>query len=61
VIRTTTYRDYIASAGNVDNIVTLPTLVAGSWVYGTFPTWIGDKEKNCAWDMLCAANIVLIW
>jgi len=56
VIRTTTYRDYIASAGNVDNIVTLPTLVAGSWVYGTFSTWIGDKEKNCAWDMLCAAK-----
>jgi len=56
VIRTTTYRDYVASAENRDNIVTLPTLAAGSWVYGTFSTWIGDKQKNCAWDMLCAAK-----
>lgn len=31
---------------------TLPALVAGSWVYGTFTTWIGDKDKNYAWDLL---------
>ncbi|MCW9024098.1 MAG: glycoside hydrolase [Gammaproteobacteria bacterium] len=31
---------------------TLTTLVSGSWVYGTFSTWIGDKDKNRAWDML---------
>lgn len=55
-IRTTTYRDYIANAENVDNMATLPKLAAGSWVYGTFSTWIGDKEKNSAWDMLCAAK-----
>lgn len=55
-IRTTTYRDYIASTENTDHIVTLPALTAGSWVYGTFSTWIGDQEKNCAWDMLCAAK-----
>lgn len=55
-ICTTTYRDYIASTENTDNIVTLPILAAGSWVYGTFSTWIGDQEKNCAWDMLCAAK-----
>ena len=55
-IRTTTYRDYTAHAENSENITTLPTLTAGSWVYGTFSTWIGDKEKNCAWDMLCAAK-----
>ncbi|MGZ4958342.1 MAG: glycoside hydrolase [Methylomonas sp.] len=30
----------------------LPRLVAGSWVYGTFSTWIGDADKNCGWDML---------
>ncbi len=34
----------------------LPTLVAGSWVYGTFSTWIGDKDKNRGWDMLCEAK-----
>ena len=30
----------------------LPHLVAGSWVYGTFSTWIGDTDKNRGWDML---------
>ncbi len=30
----------------------LPKLVAGSWVYGTFSTWIGDTDKNRGWDML---------
>ncbi|WAR46380.1 glycoside hydrolase family 57 protein [Methylomonas rapida] len=30
----------------------LARLVAGSWVYGTFSTWIGDVDKNCGWDML---------
>ena len=36
----------------------LSQLVAGSWVYGTFTTWIGSKEKNLGWDMLCEAKIV---
>lgn len=36
--------------------VALPHLVAGSWVYGTFSTWIGDKDKNRGWDMLCDAK-----
>jgi alpha-amylase/alpha-mannosidase (GH57 family) len=30
----------------------LPHLIAGSWVYGTFSTWIGDTDKNRGWDML---------
>lgn len=30
----------------------LPRLVAGSWVYGTFSTWIGSTDKNRGWDML---------
>ncbi|MCP4698115.1 MAG: glycoside hydrolase [Gammaproteobacteria bacterium] len=34
----------------------LSKLVAGSWVYGTFSTWIGDADKNRAWDMLCDAK-----
>jgi len=34
----------------------LPSMVAGSWVYGTFSTWIGMTEKNNAWDLLCAAK-----
>ena len=35
----------------------LPYLVAGSWIYGTFSTWIGDPAKNFAWDLLCEAKI----
>ncbi|MCB1875820.1 MAG: glycoside hydrolase [Chromatiales bacterium] len=34
----------------------LPGLMAGSWVYGTFSTWIGDKDKNRGWDMLVDAK-----
>lgn len=34
----------------------LPRLVAGSWVYGTFSTWIGNTDKNRAWEMLSEAK-----
>jgi alpha-amylase/alpha-mannosidase (GH57 family) len=45
----TTYSEYLASARKQPNI---KKLVSGSWVYGTFSTWIGDKDKNRGWDML---------
>jgi alpha-amylase/alpha-mannosidase (GH57 family) len=53
-IRTTTFSDYLADqpAGHGR----LKRLVAGSWVYATFSTWIGDRDKNRAWDLLCAAK-----
>ncbi len=60
-IRTTTYSDYLdrrdAKGGQrfaKDGV--LPRLVAGSWVYGTFSTWIGSPDKNHAWDLLCMAK-----
>lgn len=34
----------------------LPVLVAGSWVHGTFSTWIGDRDKNRGWNMLVDAK-----
>jgi len=34
----------------------LPQLVAGSWVYGTFSTWIGSADKNRAWELLVDAK-----
>lgn len=34
----------------------LDKICAGSWVFGTFSTWIGDKEKNHAWDLLVEAK-----
>jgi alpha-amylase/alpha-mannosidase (GH57 family) len=33
-------------------VQSLSDLVSGSWVYGTFSTWIGDHDKNRGWDML---------
>lgn len=36
----------------------LPSLVAGSWVFGTFSTWIGDRDKNRGWDLLSEAKQV---
>lgn len=30
----------------------LRALAAGSWVYGTLSTWIGEPDKNRGWDML---------
>ena len=34
----------------------LPRLCAGSWVHGSFSTWIGDPDKNLAWDRLVEAK-----
>ncbi len=35
---------------------TFSSLCAGSWVFGSFSTWMGDKDKNKAWDYLVAAK-----
>ena len=34
----------------------LRAFVAGSWVYGTFSTWIGSRDKNRGWEMLVDAK-----
>ncbi|MCC6623486.1 MAG: hypothetical protein IT385_19655 [Deltaproteobacteria bacterium] len=34
----------------------LPGLAAGSWIDGTFRTWLGDPVKNRAWELLTAAR-----
>ncbi|MCB5187552.1 glycoside hydrolase [Methylobacillus caricis] len=34
----------------------LPAIAAGSWVYGSFSTWIGSSDKNKGWDLLCEAK-----
>ena len=36
--------------------VPLKRLAAGSWVYGSFSTWIGSADKNRGWDYLVAAK-----
>jgi alpha-amylase/alpha-mannosidase (GH57 family) len=44
----TTYQDILETSPvhEIDNIT------AGSWVFGTFSTWIGEEDKNRAWDIL---------
>ena len=34
----------------------LPRVRAGSWVYGTLSTWMGDADKNRGWDLLVASE-----
>jgi alpha-amylase/alpha-mannosidase (GH57 family) len=54
VIRTTTFQSYLDAPAAEP--ARLERIVAGSWVYGNFTTWIGSPEKNHAWDLLCAAK-----
>ncbi|MBI5330710.1 MAG: glycoside hydrolase [Betaproteobacteria bacterium] len=53
-VRTTTFAEYLDLYP--DQVRELPHLVAGSWVYGDFATWMGDAAKNRGWDWLCAAK-----
>ncbi len=62
-IRSTTFSAFLqeaaapAPAGPAPAAVhSLERLVAGSWVFGNFATWIGSSDKNRAWDELCAAK-----
>lgn len=54
-IQMTTFSECIAA-----DLKTVPlnNIVSGSWVYGTLSTWIGDKDKNKAWDALVKAKRV---
>ena len=64
-VRTVTGADMVAlhsgtvpgqKASRIVSVRELPVLTAGSWVYGNFATWIGAKDKNHAWDLLCEAK-----
>ena len=50
-IKTPNQSPYKVFCGN------LPQIAAGSWVYGTFSTWIGSRDKNRGWDLLCEAKL----
>jgi alpha-amylase/alpha-mannosidase (GH57 family) len=54
-LQLSTYLELVGSTEHEP--VHLPHLVAGSWIYGTFSTWIGDADKNRAWDLLCEAKV----
>ncbi len=51
-IRPTTF----SALGDSVREAPLKHLVAGSWVYGSFSTWIGSADKNRAWDLLVEAK-----
>lgn len=44
-----TYTNHLSGVKNPD---TLSALHAGSWIDANFRIWIGDREKNRAWDLL---------
>lgn len=54
----TTFSSYLDERKQNLPIAKLNEMVAGSWVYGTFSTWIGEPAKNRGWDMLCEAKQV---
>lgn len=54
-IEMTTYSDALKQGAVT---VELPVLTAGSWVYGSFSTWIGERDKNLGWDILIEAKQV---
>ncbi len=38
----------------------LERLVSGSWIYANFNTWVGDIEKNLAWEYLFKAKALYL-
>ncbi len=49
----TTFSDYLAQSPATDK---LQKLTSGSWVYGNLSTWIGDRAKTRAWELLIEAK-----
>jgi len=53
VLKAVTFSEY--SSLKTDSPL-LSHVQAGSWIYGTFSTWVGHPEKNRAWDLLAATR-----
>jgi alpha-amylase/alpha-mannosidase (GH57 family) len=51
-IELTTFSDCLKSV----TAAPLHAFTAGSWVYGSFSTWIGSHDKNRGWEMLVDAK-----
>lgn len=52
-VELTTFSSALANGAKARH---LPILKAGSWVYGSFSTWMGDPDKNRGWDLLVHAK-----
>jgi len=48
-LETTTFSEYLDKYGSPES---LEWLHPGSWITADFHIWIGDREKNAAWDAL---------
>ena len=55
-LRLTTFADHLARSRAPPAL--LRSVKAGSWVYGTLSTWIGNEPRNRAWDLLVGAKQV---
>ena len=56
LIQTVTVSEYLNKFPPRDNI---RRLSAGSWIYGNFNKWIGQEQKNLAWEYLAKARAEL--
>jgi alpha-amylase/alpha-mannosidase (GH57 family) len=56
-IRTRTPSEVLASGRKLDR---LPGLHSGSWIDADFHVWIGDPEKNRAWELISRARRALL-
>ena len=56
IISTVSVSDYLANNPPKER---LTTIFPGSWINGNFRVWIGDKEKNQAWDLLARTRKML--
>lgn len=56
IVELTTYHKFLSRDPQPSS---LERLVAGSWVHGTFSTWIGEQDKNKGWDLLCEAKLAV--
>ncbi len=58
-LRTVTVSEYLDLETHRED---LPSLVAGSWIYGSLATWLGHPEKNRAWELLAGArDFIAAW
>jgi len=48
-LRLTTFSECLQTGMKVSPV---KSITAGSWVYGSFSTWIGDADKNRCWEVL---------
>ena len=49
-------QDKMIRAEDIQDTTQLEKIASGSWIYGNFNTWVGDSEKNLAWEYLFNAK-----